>query len=654
MRAGRAGHGLMGGGVVTDPRRTYSERAGVHAEARDQAARDAERISRQRTATFLGAFLALVLWDSLKGAPALVALGALALLVVLFGVLVSRHRRARERERKEEVLRSLASEGIHRLDRDWSALDDALPDVERAAPDVDTAHPYARDLDIFGTASLTRLAGPVTSGSGRALLRDWLLAPAHPDGVLARQKAVAELVPALELRLGLTALGRLAPPSDEQAADAVIGWAEGHPWLHGRRWTLVAAWALPTLLVALVGLEIWGGAPPLWIVPLVLQLWLLARLHKEATAGFSVVEEGSAALQSASPQLRLMADQRWSAPLLVELTERLDTGGGPAHEALARLSTLTDIVESRRGLLYVALAPFLLLDVHLGFALDRWRVRWGQHLRAWLDALAHMEALSALASLGYDHPDWVMPRWETDRASGTEGDLAIVRAEAIGHPLLAPSACVRNDIEVGPPGTFLFITGSNMSGKSTLLRAVGTNVVLAGAGAPVCAHSFLLPPLRLWTSMRVDDSVVDGVSRFMAELLRVRSIVEAAGSAADAPVLYLVDEMLQGTNTAERRVAARAVLRHLLASGAIGSVTSHDLTLADAPDLVSGRRAFHLRERVESGETGTRLTFDYVLRPGIATTRNALRLLEAVGLGRGLAEDEDIEETVHPDREDET
>jgi len=287
--------------------------------------------------------------------------------------------------------------------------------------------------------------------------------------------------------------------------------------------------------------------------------------------------------------------------------------------------------------MYAILVPILLLDVHLAFALDRWRARWGRDIGWWLDALGVVAALSSLATLGYDNPAWVMPELD----GSEEG---VVRARALGHPLLPPDTCVCNDVEVGPPSTFLFITGSNMSGKSTLMRALGSNVVLGAAGAPVCALSMTLPPVRLWTSMRVDDSVTDGISRFMAELLRVRSVVEAARARrhGEPPVLYLLDEMLQGTNTAERRVAARAVLRHLLGEGAIGGVTSHDLTLADAPDLEPVRRAYHFREQVEAGEQGTELHFDYLLRPGVATTRNALRLLEAVGLGHA---DEDAEES---------
>jgi DNA mismatch repair ATPase MutS len=202
----------------------------------------------------------------------------------------------------------------------------------------------------------------------------------------------------------------------------------------------------------------------------------------------------------------------------------------------------------------------------------------------------------------------------------------------LGHPLLEPGECVRNDVEVGPPDTFLLVTGSNMSGKSTLLRAIGANVVLAGAGGPVCAVSLELPRVRLHTCMTVTDSLEDGVSRFMAELLRVRSIVRAAREPS-VPALYLLDELLQGTNTAERRVAAQAILRHLLDAGAIGALTTHDLTLHEAPDLAPRARAWHFRESVEQGDGGTRLHFDYLLRSGLATTRNALKLLEAVGLG---------------------
>ncbi len=634
------------------PRETYAELERRHTRARDRARQTALAISSLRGLAFIGAVAALVLDDTLEGLPARVAFAAAAILIVGFVALVARHRRVRAEERRQEILRSLAAEGLLRLDGRWDELEAALPEVEARPSEVAPDHPYARDLDVLGTASLTRLAGPVSSAPGRRTLREWLLAPSSSDVVRDRQAAIEELAPAVEFREELAARGRLAPPVEEGPLAALLEWAEAEPSLLSLRWPLIVAWSLPPIVAVLVVSWLLRGTAPWWIFPLGVQLWVLARARKNLERGFSIVEEGAPALQAASPQIRLMEEAGRNAPLLMEMTARLATHGRPAHRVVSGLARLADVVQSRRNLVYGALDIGLLLDLHVGYALDRWRRRWGRDVRGWLETVGQMEALSALATMAHDHPDWTLPRWE--EAAAADAD-AVLRARGLGHPLLPPAACVRNDVRVGPAGTFLFVTGSNMSGKSTLLRAIGANVVLAGAGAPVCATELSLPEVRIWTSMRVDDSVVDGVSRFMAELLRVRAIVEAARAraAGEPPVLYLLDEMLQGTNTAERRVAARAVLRHLIAEGAVGAVTSHDLTLADEPDLLERKQAFHFRERVEPGEHGATLSFDYVLRPGLATTRNALRLLEAVGLGSGEGDDGDrgLPTTIDPEEE---
>jgi DNA mismatch repair ATPase MutS len=209
----------------------------------------------------------------------------------------------------------------------------------------------------------------------------------------------------------------------------------------------------------------------------------------------------------------------------------------------------------------------------------------------------------------------------------------ILHAEALGHPLLPPASCVPNDVELGPPGTFLLVTGSNMAGKTTLLRSIGTNAVLAQAGAPACARRLVLPPLRVHTSMRVSDSLEAGVSLFMAELLRLRGVVNAAREGGPVPVLFLLDEMLHGTNTAERQVAARRILAHLLRCGAVGAVSTHDLELGDTAELRAAAHAVHFREEVSNGKDGATMSFDYVLRAGPASSANALKLVELMGLG---------------------
>jgi len=268
-----------------------------------------------------------------------------------------------------------------------------------------------------------------------------------------------------------------------------------------------------------------------------------------------------------------------------------------------------------------------LWDIHLLGAFERWQARAGRHAREWLEALGEAEALSALAGLLHANPGWAMP--EIDPAADR------LRGEELGHPLIPVSKRVDNDVEVGPPGTFLLVTGSNMSGKSTLLRAIGVNVVLANAGGPVCARSLRLPTLALWTSMRVEDSLERGVSFFMAELERLKAVVDAAHSVraeGERRLLYLLDEILQGTNTAERQIAARRIIMHLVKEGAIGAVSTHDLTLAANPEIEEAARLVHFTETIREGAEGMVMSFDYKLRPGIATSTNALKLMEIVGL----------------------
>jgi DNA mismatch repair ATPase MutS len=240
-----------------------------------------------------------------------------------------------------------------------------------------------------------------------------------------------------------------------------------------------------------------------------------------------------------------------------------------------------------------------------------------------------------LGGLCYENPDWAFPEI-------TEPETPTLQATGLGHPLLPDGVRVVNDVKVGPPGTFLFVTGSNMSGKSTLLRAIGTNTVLARAGAPVCASTMRLPPLVLETSMRVHDSLEQGLSHFMAELTRLKGVVEAArrvGRDGAGTLLYLLDDVLQGTNTAERRIAARKIIGHLIAEGAIGGVTSHDLALADTEELSGACDPVHFSEQVREAPDGPTISFDYRLRPGVATSRNALKLLQIVGLDEPLAHD---------------
>jgi DNA mismatch repair ATPase MutS len=364
-----------------------------------------------------------------------------------------------------------------------------------------------------------------------------------------------------------------------------------------------------------------------WTAPglsIVAGLLLLARYRSTLDASLTRAIARATGLRAQRQMLERLARARFDAPLL----QREQQCAADGLAALSSLDRALSLLEGRGSLVHAIAAPILLWDLHAMAWLDRWRARHGPRLRACLDALGTIEALAALGTLAHDNPTWTFPE-----LSGTADRLT---ATGLAHPLLPASIRVANDVTVGPPGTLLLVTGSNMSGKSTLLRAIGLNAVLAQAGAPVCASSLTMPLVDVRTSIRLADSLERGVSLFMAELERLKEIVDAARARdRSRPLLYLLDEILHGTNTAERLIAARAVLDHLVQAGAIGAVTTHDLSLAADGSLATASRPVHFTEQVggsTNGDTGPGMTFDYRLRPGLATSTNALKLLALVGL----------------------
>jgi DNA mismatch repair ATPase MutS len=305
-----------------------------------------------------------------------------------------------------------------------------------------------------------------------------------------------------------------------------------------------------------------------------------------------------------------------------------------ASDSLGSLARRIGWSELRRTapILHLPLQALVLWDLHVLFALDDWRTQSGAHAADWLDALAELDALVALGTLAHDEPAWAFPL--------IEGGTPALTAKALGHPLIPPAVRVGNDVQLGPPGTVLLVTGSNMAGKSTLLRSIGTNVMLANAGAPVCAAQFSITAVTLATSLRTGDSLAQGVSGYMAGLLALKEIldeVDRASAERRTAVLYLLDEILAGTNSVERRLAVREIARHLLDSHAIGALTTHDLALAEEPTLRDAAVRVHFRETVESDDAAgkvVKMSFDYRLRPGLATSTNAMALLHALGLTR--------------------
>jgi hypothetical protein len=618
----------------------YASRAAAFAATERARRQEAERISQFRLLAFaVGVGCAIALaggWGSRRWlTPALV------LAIGVYIVAAARHATRRRLAAWAGVRRVVCEQGALRVARDWNAL--ASPLTEPPPRD----HPYGADLDVTGHASLARLLDVTSAGPGRRTILAWLLDGVPPVNELrARNEAVRELAPAVDWRETLTAHAWTAGVARRSDVDRFLTWAEREPWLIQRRGILWASRLLPFVIVPMAMLAVasilWssGAAPPpaswlvalgaiarqWWALPLAAGVLLSTLTRRALTDGIQTAIAHLSGLAAYAAMLGHVESASFGSPRFVTLKERLGGGQGASRE-LARLGAIVRLAEARYSpMAHMVLQLLGLWDFHVLAALERWQRTSGARARDWLAALGEAESLSALATLAYDNPEWATPEF-------VDGPVRI-EATGLGHPLLSRRTRVDNDTTVGPPGTFVLVTGSNMSGKSTLLRAIGTNVVLAQAGGPVCAVSMRLTPVDIWTSIRIDDSLEAGVSLFMAELRRLKRIVDAARDPArPRPLLYLLDEMLHGTNTAERRIAARRVLNYLLAAGAIGAVTTHDLTLAEDPSLDAAAKRVHFTEHFEQRDGAMTMTFDYKLRPGLATSANALKLLAMIGLG---------------------
>lgn len=584
----------------------------------------ARRIGRYRLAAF-ALFVLACAWAVTPAAPLpWASLVAVVMTLAAFALLVRRHRENRAAFSALEHRRIYHERAVHRITRDWTALP-----VPRASGDI-ANHPYASDLAITGASSLLQLLDVASSAPGRPTLRDWLLGPPPPaDTIAARQRAVRELAARDDVRVELGVLAIGVGELDPAALERFVVWCESEGSQADRPALLWVGRMLTGVIVAAMLLQ----AASLLVHPWWFAVVLVARLfhvavRRRAQDSSAIPGISFTALGGHRAMLAAIGGATFGTPRLAALAATLQGAPGAAS-ALGRVERIAAWAEVRQSpMLHFALDWLFLWDFHVGAALDTWKRTAGRHVRGWLGTLGEFEALTALSTIAHDQPQWTFPDVHDD------GPVTL-EAVDLGHPLIADAQRVANNVTVGPPGTFLLITGSNMSGKSTLLRAIGVNCVLAQAGGPVCASRYRSHTMRVYASMRIEDSLANGVSLFMAELRRLKSVVDAARTRAprQPPVLYLFDEMLHGTNSSERRVAARIVLEHLLEAGAIGAVTSHDLSLASAEPIQSAARCVSFADSIDRTSGTPVLHFDYRLREGLATSTNALALLDLVGLG---------------------
>jgi MutS domain V len=480
------------------------------------------------------------------------------------------------------------------------------------------SHPYAEDLDLFGHGSLFELLCTARTRAGEERLAAWLLHPAPAAEVRARQRAVALLAPRLDLREDLAVLGEDVRAAVDPAE--LARWAESAPLLPG----FLRPAALALALAAAGSAALWaaGLAGPVPLVLVLLAEWALGRaLRDRMSAVLGGVEHPAAELRVLSLLLARLEREPLDDPRLGALQAALQGGGAPASARIARLVAIVARFEWARNQLFAPVAFALAWTPLHAVAVERWRTASGRGVRRWLEAVAELEALSSVAGYAYEHPDDTVPEildLPRDRRPVIEG-------EALRHPLLRDA--VPNDVRLGGDAPrVLLVSGSNMSGKSTYLRTVGVNVVLALAGAPVHAARLRLTPAHAGATLRIQDSLQAGRSRFYAEITRLKALVDLA--AGPFPLLFLLDEILHGTNSHDRRIGAEAIVTGLLERSAIGLVTTHDLALTELAAAGGALANAHFEDQVRDGE----IVFDYLLRPGVVRHSNALALMRAVGL----------------------
>lgn len=622
-----------------DPRAEYSRRLARHENAAAELERRHLRAGNIKLGVIvLGIVLALLILEGLLS-PFWILLP-----FALFLAFVVLHERILRAKSHAETAAALYRNGLARIDDKWPGTGST---GERFR---DPQHVYAEDLDLFGRGCLFELLSTARLPMGEERLACWLAKPSAMREVMERQQTVAELRDNLDLRENIALTSEDLRPRVNPAA--LETWAAAKPLLAASAMRYVfAAFALAAIGAAVylvVALRIWPLAAVLAIELLFYRIW-----HDRAETVMSKLHTNAEGLTLFSRILERIERESFESPHLEQSAAELKAHS--ASRAIRDLARIVFWIDGREGMLAKVLDLPLLYSLQTGFAADAWRIRWGSHVRAWMDATGEVEALLSLASYSFEHPADPFPEFVSaepaasnllgrnsvgggsaspnsppDGAQGGSPRLAampVFDGEELGHPLIPAAACVRNSVRLDGHTRVMLVSGSNMSGKSTLLRTVGINIVLAMAGAPVRAKALHLTPVALGTRIRSSDSLQEGRSNFYTEILHIRSVFDTLNGSA--PLLFLFDELLEGTNSKDRLIGAEGLLRALVERGAVGIVTTHDLALTViARSLGSAIRNFHFEDHVEEGQ----MRFDYKLRDGVVTRSNAIELMRLIGL----------------------
>lgn len=540
-------------------------------------------------------------------------------ILLIFMYLVVIHNRAIDFEEYIQGLYKINDISIKRFTDDWKEFED------RGDEFIDENHPFTQDLDIFGRASLFQWINTANTRIGRHALKSALSEPASKiTDIKARQDAVGELAGMGWWRQRFAVEGMKVKDKIKDEEN-LLRWAEDRNALYHNNWLILTVTIMPVITISSLILSYGFHLVPrtAFTILAIVQFGMLYLWVNDRNRALSTVYRYKNEIKLYAKMLRYFEKPRFKSAYLNKLQSGLlNSKGEKASEQIKRLEKIADWISNRENAMFLPINILLLWDYHSMIALEKWKEQSGQNIKKWMETMGEIEALSSLAVIRHDYPHWAVPEF-TSMPS-------VLKAKSLGHPLLgARKVC--NDLSIEKPASTLLITGSNMSGKSTYLRTGGINMVLAYAGAPVCASYIKCSIMDIHTCMRVKDNLEKNISSFYAEILRIRDIVNA--SKGDRQVFFLLDEIFKGTNSHDRHVGAERVIRNLCKNGAVGMASTHDLELGDLEKDSGGQvKNYHFQEYYRDDE----IHFDYKLRLGVSTTRNALYLIRMAGIDEGL------------------
>jgi Flp pilus assembly protein TadB len=527
------------------------------------------------------------------------------------------HQKIQQAQKHHEQLAQVNEWEAACLDHDYQAYEDG-------ADCQDPLHPYAIDLDLFGPYSIFQYINRTGTALGRQQLANWLKKPATPSTIQERQSAVTELKDMLDWRQHFQAYGLEANDQLEEI-ELLHKWLGQSPYISDKKWLVSMLYIIPVW--SAVVCVLWALYLP-WYMALLLFLpaMLILRQYVERINRTHIeTTHAEKALAHYARLIKHIEEQDFQAPALQQLQQQFELRDQKASVAIQRLSYIISQLNVRYNAFAIVLNILGLWDLQWVYRLEKWKAEMKETLPKWFKAMAQFEALSSMGNLYHNNPEWIIPSLHDD---------ALFDTIQIGHPLIHKDKRICNDIKIPTDGHIKLVTGSNMAGKSTFLRTVGLNIVLAMSGSPVCASRFAMPPLQVYTSMRTQDALHESTSSFFAELKRLKFIIEAVEATAsqETPSLqtfFLLDEILKGTNSNDRHTGSKALIRQLIRSRGSGIIATHDLELGQLEAEASGTiENLRIEVEIKDGQ----LHFDYKLKKGVSQSFNATLLMKQMGI----------------------